>query len=638
MVLRTPHRLSRTRNADAGIRSAPTDGRAQAPGRITARAVGAAKALSVVALIAVPWLVGTNLDEFTIGLSLVILLLSLGLLVRTVGQSALCQVSFAAVGAAAFSDFTTRLHLPWLLALVLTGLITVPVGAMLAIPAVRLSRLMLAVATFGFGIVVSELFYPVGLMFGVSLNGIPTPRPALSWLGVSSDRGFYYLVLVITAGMALAVTALVRGRLGRLLTGFSDAPLAMSTHGVSGIVLLVTTFCLSAFIAAIAGALSAMAIGSTTSAAFNPYNSLTYFALILIAVGGTPWYALVAATGPTLVLACVQSALAPYYLELVFGASAIATAVVLRARRRLGQPTPFGEFRGLAGVMRPASGRAAALSAAPSAAPAPVAGGTEARQGRSLSVAGVTVRFGGVVALSDVSLQAPAGAITGLIGPNGAGKTTLFNVCSGLLEPASGQVLLDGTLNVSRMSVPRRASLGIGRSFQSPQLFESLTVEQNVALGAEAGLAGRRVLRQMWSSRADDVRVRTATGRALSACSLDSVAEAPVVTLSAGRRRVVELARCLASGFGILLLDEPSAGLDRAETREFAEILTGVVAETGIGILLVEHDMDLVMGICERIYVLDFGIGVFEGTPQEVRESAIVRRAYLGELDAPPAR
>ena len=630
MVLRTAHRLSRTRNTDTGTRSALPGGRAQAPGSVTTRAATVAKALAIAALVAVPWVVGTDLDEFTIGLSLVILLLSLGLLVRTAGQSALCQVSFAAVGAAAFSDFATRLHLPWLLALVMAGLITVPVGAMLAIPAVRLSRLMLAIATFGFGIVVSELFYPVGLMFGVSLSGIPTPRPALSWLGVSSDRGFYYLVLVITAVIALAVTALVRGRLGRLLTGFSDAPLAMSTHGVSGIVLLVTTFCLSAFIAAIAGALSAMAIGSTTSAAFDPYSSLTYFALILIVVGGTPWYALVAAAGPTLVLAYVQNASAPYYLELVFGASAIGTAVVLRARRSRGQPAPFGEFRGLARVTRPAWGPA--VTAAPSA------GAPEAKNGRSLSVAGVTVRFGGVVALSDVSLKAPAGAITGLIGPNGAGKTTLFNVCSGLLEPASGQVLLDGTLNISRMSVPRRASLGVGRSFQSPQLFESLTVAQNVALGAEAGLAGRRVLRQMWSSRADDARVRAAAARALSACSLDSVAEAPVATLSAGRRRVVELARCLASGFGILLLDEPSAGLDRAETREFAEILAGVVADTGMGILLVEHDMDLVMGICSRIYVLDFGVGVFEGTPLEVRESAIVRRAYLGELDDPPAR
>jgi ABC-type branched-subunit amino acid transport system ATPase component/ABC-type branched-subunit amino acid transport system permease subunit len=630
MVLRTAHRLSRTRNTDAGPRSAPP-GRAQGPGRVTTRAAGAAKALAIAALVAVPWLVGTNLDEFTIGLSLVILLLSLGLLVRTAGQSALCQVSFAAVGAAAFSDFATRLHLPWLLALLMAGLFTVPVGAMLAIPAVRLSRLMLAIATFGFGIVMSELFYPVGLMFGVSLSGIPTPRPALSWLGVSSDRGFYYLVLVITAVIALAVTALVRGRLGRLLTGFSDAPVAMSTHGVSGIVLLVTTFCLSAFIAAIAGALSAMAIGSTTSASFDPYSSLTYFALILIVVGGTPWYALLAAAGPTLVLAYVQNASAPYYLELVFGASAIGTAVVLLARRSRGQPAPFGEFRGLARVTRPAWGRA--VTAAPAA-----AGALEAKKGRSLSVAGVTVRFGGVVALSDVSLEAPAGAITGLIGPNGAGKTTLFNVCSGLLEPESGQVLLDGTLNVSRMSVPKRASLGIGRSFQSPQLFESLTVEQNVALGAEAGLAGRRILRQIWSSRADDARMRAAATRALSACSLDAVAQAPVATLSAGRRRVVELARCLASGFGVLLLDEPSAGLDRAETREFAEILTGVVADTGMGILLVEHDMDLVMGICNRIYVLDFGVGVFEGTPLEVRESAIVRRAYLGELDAPPAR
>jgi ABC-type branched-subunit amino acid transport system ATPase component/ABC-type branched-subunit amino acid transport system permease subunit len=575
-------------------------------------------------LIAVPWFAGFNTDQYTIGLALIILLLSLGLLVRTAGQSSLCQVAFAAVGACAFSDFAVRFHIPWLVALLLAGLAAVPVGALVAIPAVRLSRLMLAVATFGFGIVISEWIYPVSIMFGTSPEGIQTPRPSLSWLSVGSDRGFYYVVLAITALIALGVTLLVRGRLGRLLAGLSDSPIALAAHGVSSNILVVTTFCISAFMASIAGALTAMAIGSTTTTSYNPYNSLTYFALVVIVVGVTPWYGVIAAVGPTLVAVYVTNASAPNYLELLFGASAILTAVILRRNRQRGQISIFSEFRGV--VPHDRAGPHATEVAIPAE---PV----NVHVGRSLSVVAVSVHFGGVIALSDVSLEAKAGAITGLIGPNGAGKTTLFNVCSGLIDPAAGKIVLDGSVDLSKMSVPKRAGLGVGRTFQAPRLFESLTVSQNVALGAEAHLAGRRPQGQLWGSRDDGAKVLAAVDRAIQSCALEEIASAPVVTLSAGRRRVVELARCLATGFGVLLLDEPSAGLDRDETQVFGEILTSVVRETGVGILLVEHDMDLVMRICEHIYVLDAGSVLYEGTPVDVARSDVVRRAYLGEME-----
>jgi ABC-type branched-subunit amino acid transport system ATPase component/ABC-type branched-subunit amino acid transport system permease subunit len=594
--------------------------------RFRVRAANLAKIVICGILLAVPWFSGVNTDEYTIGLALIILFLSFGLLVRTAGQSSLCQVAFAAVGACAFSDFSVRLHLPWAVALLLAGLAAVPVGALVAIPAIRLSRLMLAVATFGFGIVMSEWIYPVSIMFGTSPEGILTPRPYLSWL--SSDRDFYYLVLAITAVMAVIVTMLVRGRLGRLLSGLSDSPIALAAHGISSSVLVVTTFCISAFMASIAGALTAIAIGSTTTTSFNPYNSLTYFALVVIVVGSTPWYGLIAAIGPTLVAVYITNSSAPNYLELVFGASAVLTAVILTLRRRQGQMNIFSEFRGVKRRDRGAS------SAASSVAPLETTS-----VGRSLSVVSVSVHFGGVIALSDVSLEAKTGTITGLIGPNGAGKTTLFNVCSGLVDPAAGQIILDGTVDLSKMSVPKRAGLGVGRTFQSPRLFESLTVAQNVALGAEARLAGRKIQGQLWAPPDEGVKVLASVDVAMQACALEQIASAPVATLSAGRRRVVELARCLASGFGILLLDEPSAGLDRDETQEFGDILTGVVKTTGVGILIVEHDMDLVMRICERIYVLDSGCNLYDGTPVEVARADVVRRAYLGEMvegdDAP---
>jgi ABC-type branched-subunit amino acid transport system ATPase component/ABC-type branched-subunit amino acid transport system permease subunit len=594
--------------------------------RVRTRAATLMKILICGLLLAVPWFSGANTDEYTIGLALIILFLSFGLLVRTAGQSSLCQVAFAAVGACAFSDFAVRLHLPWLVALLLAGLAAVPVGALVAIPAIRLSRLMLAVATFGFGIVMSEWIYPVSIMFGTSPEGILTPRPYLSWL--SSDRDFYYLVLAITAVMAVIVTLLVRGRLGRLLSGLSDSPIALAAHGISSSVLVVTTFCISAFMASIAGALTAIAIGSTTTTSFNPYNSLTYFALVVIVVGSTPWYGLIAAIGPTLVAVYITNASAPNYLELVFGASAVMTAVILTLRRRQGQMNIFSEFRGVKHRDREAPSVASGVAQAETTS-----------VGRSLSVVSVSVHFGGVVALSEVSLEAQSGIITGLIGPNGAGKTTLFNVCSGLVVPAAGQIILDGTVDLSKMSVPKRAGLGVGRTFQSPRLFESLTVAQNVALGAEARLAGRKIQGQLWTSPDEGVKVLASVDLAMQACALEQIAFAPVATLSAGRRRVVELARCLASGFGILLLDEPSAGLDRDETHEFGDILTGVVKTTGVGILIVEHDMDLVMRICARIYVLDSGRNLYEGTPAEVARADVVRRAYLGEMveadDAP---
>lgn len=594
--------------------------------RFRARAATLSKIVICGVLLAVPWFSGVNTDEYTIGLALIILFLSFGLLVRTAGQSSLCQVAFAAVGACAFSDFSVRLHLPWGVALLLAGLAAVPVGALVAIPAIRLSRLMLAVATFGFGIVMAEWIYPVSIMFGTSPEGILTPRPYLGWL--SSDRDFYYLVLAITAVMAVVVTLLVRGRLGRLLSGLSDSPIALAAHGISSSVLVVTTFCISAFMASIAGALTAIAIGSTTTTTFNPYNSLTYFALVVIVVGSTPWYGLIAAIGPTLVAVYVTNASAPNYLELVFGASAVMTAVILTLRRRQGQMNIFSEFRGVRRRDRSAPSVAAGI--------APL---ETTSVGRSLNVVSVSVHFGGVIALSDVSLEAKTGTITGLIGPNGAGKTTLFNVCSGLVDPAAGHIILDGTVDLSKMSVPKRAGLGVGRSFQSPRLFESLTVAQNVALGAEARLAGRKIQGQLWAPRDEGAKVLASVDVAMQACALEQIASAPVATLSAGRRRVVELARCLASGFGILLLDEPSAGLDRDETQEFGDILTGVVKTTGVGILIVEHDMDLVMRICERIYVLDSGCNLYDGTPVEVAGADVVRRAYLGEMvevdDAP---
>ena len=246
-----------------------------------------------------------------------------------------------------------------------------------------------------------------------------------------------------------------------------------------------------------------------------------------------------------------------------------------------------------------------------------------------LEVRGLSVRFGGVSAVQGVSLTAPMGSITGLVGPNGAGKTTTFNACSGLVRPSDGAVMLHGR-DVTSLGPSGRSRLGLGRSFQRVELFSSLTVRENVALGREASLAGANPARQLVSSRGQRATVRRAVEDAIELTGIGPLADLQAGLLPTGQRRMVELARVLAGPFDLLLLDEPSSGLDANETRRFGEILTGAIAERGVGILLVEHDMALVRQVCQKIYVLDFGQMIFEGSAAEMLASPIVRSAYLG--------
>jgi ABC-type branched-subunit amino acid transport system ATPase component len=246
-----------------------------------------------------------------------------------------------------------------------------------------------------------------------------------------------------------------------------------------------------------------------------------------------------------------------------------------------------------------------------------------------LEVERVSVTYGGHLALNQLTLSAPLGRITGLIGPNGAGKTTTFNACTGLLRPTSGTVHLFGE-DVTRSSPQHRAQRGMGRTFQRMELFDSLSVRANVALGREAGLAGSMPFRHLRPARGDSAQVAEATDRALEICGIADLAKRRPADLSTGQRRLVELARVIAGGFRLLLLDEPSSGLDRRETARFGQILQDLVSRGETGILLVEHDMSLVMTMCSYIHVLDFGHPIFEGTAEEVRRSELVRSAYLG--------
>ena len=576
--------------------------------------------LLLVFLIAVPSFVGIQLDNWTLFLAGIIMFLSLGLLVRTSGQVSLCQVSFGAIGAAGLSHLAAGDGLPWVVAILLTGLIAVPIGALLAIPAVRLPGLYLALATFGFGVLLSYMFYSENYMFGFDGNGLTEPRPSLSWLSLNSDKGYYYVVLLITVVVAVGVVMLVRSRLGRLLRALGDSPTGLATSGTSIQVTRVVVFCISAFLAAISGALAGGAVNVVTPASYAPLISLTYFALVVIVVGGEPWYALLAAAGIWLVPSYLQSANTSIWLELLFGVFAILYALTPPSMSAV----PNRVMQVLDRLRRPA--RESALT------PESISARPVVQETR-LDVADLRVQFGGLVAVDNVSLTVRTGQVAGLIGPNGAGKTTTFNACSGLNRPSAGKVLLNGS-DISNKGPAARARSGLGRTFQQMELYDSLTVRQNVALGAEASFAGPNALTHLLTTRSQGRLVRRSAEDALERCDLSDLAERPAGSLSTGQRRLVELARCLAGPFRLLLLDEPSSGLDRIETRRFGQILKSVVSDWGVGILLVEHDLELVTEVCDFIYVLDFGRMIFEGSPAEVMSSDVVQAAYLGTDDS----
>jgi branched-chain amino acid transport system ATP-binding protein len=250
-----------------------------------------------------------------------------------------------------------------------------------------------------------------------------------------------------------------------------------------------------------------------------------------------------------------------------------------------------------------------------------------------LEAAGITVRFGGLVALQDVSIRVPEASTVGLVGPNGAGKSTLFGVLSGLLRPNSGRVRFGGA-DVTWSSPQQRARGGLARTFQHPELFAELTVREHLLLADRMHNARRR----LWTDVVTAGGFRSAgsaeSGRIdalIGALGLAGVADRLAAGLPLGICRLVEVGRALAAEPAVLLLDEASSGLDAIETAELTATLMRIVAERGTSVVLVEHDVDLVFGLSDTVYVLDFGRLIAQGPPAEMREDPAVRAAYLGE-------
>jgi branched-chain amino acid transport system ATP-binding protein len=239
-----------------------------------------------------------------------------------------------------------------------------------------------------------------------------------------------------------------------------------------------------------------------------------------------------------------------------------------------------------------------------------------------LEVDDVVVQFGGVTAVDEACFSLEAGRVTGLIGPNGAGKTTCFNVITGLQKPTRGHVRYDGR-DITSMQPHRRAKRGMARTFQRLEAFGSLTVRDNVRVALDIHLGLRGLLQRTSTAHIDALLERVGIAE-YAAERADSI--------PTGTARLLELARALAGEPRLLLLDEPSSGLDESETDSFGDLLRELAAE-GRAVLMVEHDMDLVMGVCDVIHVLDFGHVIASGTPAEIRANTRVQEAYLGQAD-----
>jgi sulfate-transporting ATPase len=248
----------------------------------------------------------------------------------------------------------------------------------------------------------------------------------------------------------------------------------------------------------------------------------------------------------------------------------------------------------------------------------------------TLSVENLTVRFGGVTAVDSASFEVEPGEVVGLIGPNGAGKTTIIDAVTGFVKATSGDVALNAE-RMNRWSATKRARRGLRRSFQSLELFEDVSVEDNIRVGADTGSLASWFTDLLWPGKH---ALASAAVSAIHEFDLEPHLQDLPDALPYGRRRLVGIARAVASGPSVIMLDEPAAGLDETESRELASLIRRLADDRGMSVLLVEHDVGLVMSTCDRIIVLDFGRVIATGTPSEIRANPAVRDAYLGTAEA----
>jgi sulfate-transporting ATPase len=546
------------------------------------------------------------------------------------GQLSLGQFALAGFGAWIAGRLVDAAGWPFWAALLMGVAATVPLGAIFAIPAVRARGINLAIVTLGMGTAIQLMIFNNGRLVG-GFNGTRIGRPTLfGWdINAIAHPGRYAIIcMVALALVSLMVASMRRGRSGRRLLAVRTNERAAAALGISVPGAKMYAFAVSAGIAAIGGVL--LAFRKDVILYNNEYDSFTSILVVAWSFIGGIGYLLGPVFGSTLAPGSLGGQLTntifesiTQYIQLIGGV--LVVLLVLQNQDGIAKEST-NQFLWVAGKVR------AKIPKLPPRKEEVFELPPEEREPvtpRTLEVHGLRVRYGGVVAVNNVSFKVTPGRITGLIGPNGAGKTSVIDAVTGFTRSASGSFLLDGQ-ELAGLTATKRARAGLSRSFQSLELFEDATVLDNLRAASDP--------RDRWSYVVDLLHpiAPQLPGEVVAAIRefhLEDDLLRKVQDLPYGQRRLLGIVRAVATRPSVLLLDEPAAGLSDVETAELARLVRRLADDWGIAILLVEHDMTFVMSVCDDIVVLDFGTQICTGTPQQVRRDPAVIAAYLGETE-----
>ncbi|MES2363983.1 MAG: branched-chain amino acid ABC transporter ATP-binding protein/permease [Pseudomonadota bacterium] len=544
--------------------------------------------------------------------------LGLVLLTGVAGLTSFGQAAFVGIGAYATAWVTLNTGLsPWLgllAGLVITGVSALIVGGI----TLRMSGHYLPLATIAWGL---SLYFLMGNLDALGKYDGLLGVPGLSLFGVEigQGRGFFALTWFIVVLAALAIIRLLDSRPGRAMRSLRTGTQMAEAMGVNTLRYKIVIFIIAALLASVSGWLFAHYQHSVNPSPFGLKMGIEYLFMTVVGGVGHVWGAITGALLTKLLEDKLQ-VLLPWligtsgsYETIVFG---IVLVVVLKylpnglwslVERKLPRPqrrVDWADAAALPERSKPAAGDLV------------------------LDVQAIRKAFGGLVAVNDISFQIRAGQIVGLIGPNGAGKSTTFNLITGLLSLSSGHVVFRGE-TISGLLSRDIARRGISRTFQHVRMIPDMTVLENVALGAHLR-GGKGVVSAMAGlNREEERQLMHEAQRQLERIGMGASLHEQAGNLAMGPQRLMEIARALCSDPALLLLDEPAAGLRHKEKLALADVLRQLRGE-GVSILLVEHDMDLVMDVCDHLVVMEFGTHLTEGTPAEIQQSPAVRAAYLG--------
>ncbi|WP_255370273.1 ABC transporter permease subunit [Roseateles sp. YR242] len=551
-----------------------------------------------------------------------LVVLGLVLLTGVAGLTSFGQAAFVGLGAYATALLSTRYGLsPWL-GLVAGLLLTLGVALVLGWITLRMSGHYLPLATIAWALSLNYTIANLDLLG--KYDGI-LGVPALQFFGISlaDGRAMYYLIWLCAVLGAVAVRHLLDSRPGRAIRALGGATVMAEAMGVSTFRYKVIVFLIAALLASVSGWLFAHVQRTVNPSPFGLRMGIEYLFMTVVGGVSSVWGAFVGA-GVFKVIEDQLKELLPRLLGSNGNFEIIVLGVVLVLMLKYAPKGLWPAVQLLAARRWPQAGRrrdwqgAAALPSRP----------RPPRGEPLLRVDRLRKQFGGLVAVNDVSFTLHAGDIMGLIGPNGAGKSTTFNLISGVLPASGGTIELGGT-PVAGWPSRRIARLGLSRTFQHVKMIPDMTVLENVALGGYLRGRSGTLKAMLRLDREEERRLLAEAARQLQRIGMQDHLDELAGNLALGPQRLMEIARALCSDPSLLLLDEPAAGLRLKEKQALADVLRQLRQE-GLSILLVEHDMDFVMGLTDRIVVMEFGTRLIEGTPAEVQASPAVRAAYLG--------